>query len=150
MWNEKLQEIKKMEAIFCGDINDGATDEEVQRFLKEIEGSFRGAHLHSYVNVLKQVNGLEFNGFILYGIDSYLLNKEPKQSINGFIDNNEVWHENEWEKEYIFLGDSNISWYAYDIVSDKYVELDKPSGAILEEFDTMDLLANKLFADALQ
>lgn len=150
MWNKKLQEIKKMAAVFGEEINGGATDEDVQRFLVEIKEQFCIDKLHSYINVLKQVNGLEFNGFILYGIDEYLLSKAPKQAINGFIDNNEVWHEIEWKKEYIFLGDGNISWYAYDIASDKYVELDKPSGVILEVFDTMDLLADKLFADALQ
>lgn len=72
---------------------------------------------------LRKVNGLEFNGFILYGIDLIILENEPKQSVNGFIDNNKVWHENEWQKKYIFYGDSNSSWYTYDLSTNKYYEL---------------------------
>ena len=36
MWNKKLQEIKKMNAIFGEEINDGATEKDIQRFLEEI------------------------------------------------------------------------------------------------------------------
>ena len=120
MWNKKLQEIKKMNAIFGEEINDGATEKDIQRFLEEIGDVISEEYLHPYINVLKRVNGLEFNGFILYGIDSTLLNNEPKQPINGFIDNNRVWHENEWQRKYIFFGDSNTSWYTYDLLTNKY------------------------------
>ena len=49
------------------------------------------------------------NGFILYGADEPLLKKEPNQHVNGLIDCNKVWHENEWQKQYLFLGESSIS-----------------------------------------
>ena len=53
------------------------------------------------------------------------------------------------EKIYIF-GDSNTSWYTYDLLTNKYYELDKPSGEIVDEFDNIDLLVDKLFGNALQ
>ena len=150
MWNEKLQEIKNINAIWGEEINDGATENEIQRFLEEIGDVISVETLHPYINVLRKVNGLEFNGFILYGIDLIILENEPKQSVNGFIDNNKVWHENEWQKKYIFYGDSNSSWYTYDLATNKYYELDKPSGDIVDVFDTIDLMVDKLFGDALQ
>ncbi len=150
MWNEKLQEIKNINAIWGEEINDGATENEIQRFLEEIGDVISVETLHPYINILRKVNGLEFNGFILYGIDLIILENEPKQSVNGFIDNNKVWHENEWQKKYIFYGDSNSSWYTYDLSTNKYYELDKPSGDIVDVFDTIDLMVDKLFGDALQ
>ena len=150
MWNEKLQEIKNINAIFGEEINDGATEMEIQGFLDEIGAVIDVETLHPYINILRKVNGLEFNGFILYGIDLTILENEPKQSVNGFIDNNKVWHENEWQKKYIFYGDSSSSWYTYDLSKNKYYELDKPSGDIADVFDTMDLLVDKLLGDALQ
>ena len=150
MWKEKLQQIKNMNEMFGEEINDGATEHEIQSFLEVLENSINVEKIRPYINLLKEVNGLEFNGFIFYGIDSNLLDNEPKQSINGFIDNNEVWHENEWQKKYVFLGDSNTSWYTYDEVVNKYYELDKPSGDIVQEFENIELLVDKLFGDALQ
>ena len=61
-----------------------------------------------------------------------------------------IWHENEWQRKYIFFGDSNTSWYTYDLLTNKYYELDKPYGKIVDEFDNIDLLVDKLFGDALQ
>lgn len=149
MWKEKLQEIKRLNELFGEEINDGATETEIRSFLEKIGDSIESQILNPYLEVLKTVNGLEFNGFILYGIDSELLINEPKQPINGFIDNNEVWHEEEWEREYIFFGDSSDSWYAYDLSANRYYELDKPSGDILDEFDAIDLMVDKLLEDAL-
>ena len=40
--------------------------------------------------------------------------------------------------------------YTYDLLTNKYYELDKPSGEIVDEFDNIDLLVDKLFGDALQ
>ena len=41
---------------------------------------------------------------------------QQNQSINGMIENNKIWYENEWQKKYLFLGESDISWYVYDLV----------------------------------
>ena len=94
MWEKKLQEIKNINTVFGEGTNDGATDEEIQRFLEKLRDSISEKEINPYIKVLKTVNGLEYNGFILYGIDAGLLNNKPKQPINGFIDNNKVWHEN--------------------------------------------------------
>ena len=49
------------------------------------------------------INGIEYNGFILYGVDEPLLKESPNQHINGLIDCNKVWYENEWQKQYLFF-----------------------------------------------
>lgn len=49
----------------------------------------------------------------------------------------------------MFLGDSSISWYVYDLESGKYNELGKPSGDIIEAYDDIDALLDKVLGDAL-
>ena len=102
-----------------------------------------------YAKILGLVNGLEFNGFILYGIDQHLLSKQPNQSINGLIEYNKIWYENEWQKKYIFIGESNISWYVYDLVECQYLELDNPSGRENGVFSSLECMVEKLLSDAL-
>ena len=103
----------------------------------------------SYLIYAILVNGLEFNGFILYGIDQILLSKQPNQSINGLIEYNKIWYENEWQKKYIFIGESSISWYAYDFAECKYAELDNPSGRENEVFSSLEDMVEKILSDAL-
>lgn len=151
MWIKELQEIKNLSTIFDEKLNNGAIDNEVIKFTKEIESNIDIDRkiLNPYIDFLKIVNGLEFNGFIIYGIDEYLLENKPNQSINGFIKNNEIWHENEEQKKFIFLGDSSDSWYVYGKTTEKYYELDKPSGQIIEEYNDINLLFDKVLNDAL-
>lgn len=149
MWEDKLQEIVQEKNIYGEKVNNGASEEEIQIFIKEAKNEIEVNLPNEYVKILSVVNGLEFNGFILYGIDQYLLSRQQNQSINGLIEYNKIWYENDWQKKYIFLGESNISWYVYDLAECKYVELDNPSGRENEVFSSLECMVEKLLSDAL-
>ena len=104
MWKDKLQEIIQEEKLYGEEVNIGATKKEIALFLKEAKAELNVDLPNDYVKILKRVNGLEFNGLILYGIDEYLLSKQPNQSINGIIENNKLWYENEWQKNTFHRG----------------------------------------------
>lgn len=53
-------------------------------------------------------------------------------------------------KAIFFLGESNISWYVYDLTSHKYIELDNPSGNRVEIFDNIETMVEKILTDALE
>lgn len=149
MWKDKLQEIVQEKKIYGEKVNIGATEEEIEIFFKEAKAELNVDLPYDYAKILELVNGLEFNGFILYGIDQNLLSKHPNQSINGLIEYNKIWYENEWQKKYIFIGESNISWYVYDFAKCKYVELDNPSGRENEVFFSLECMVEKILSDAL-
>ncbi len=149
MWKNKLQEIIQEKNIYGERVNIGATEEEIEIFFREAKAELNVDLPNDYAKILERVNGLEFNGFILYGIDQNLLSKQPNQSINGLIEYNKIWYENEWQKKYIFIGESNISWYVYDFAECKYVELDNPSGRQNEVFSSLDYMVEKILSDAL-
>ena len=94
-----------------------------------------GAELPAeYADFLRTVNGVLFNGYTVCGIDRHLLSEAPVQPVTGLLENNQVWHENEWMKQFLFIGDSDISWYVFDAAHGKYCELDKPSGCCVTCF----------------
>ena len=149
MWKEKLMEISKIEQEDGDEINKGASKEELEVFIPEVKKEL-GIDLPSeYIEVLKVVNGLEFDGYILYGIDMELLKEEPESNINGLIQNNKDWYENEWNKKYLFIGDSSMSWYVYDTENKQYCELDNPSGEEIEVFDSIEDMLYKLLCEAV-
>lgn len=149
MWKEKLMEISKIEQEYGDEINKGASKEELEVFIPEVKKEL-GIDLPSeYIEVLKVVNGLEFDGYILYGIDMELLKEEPESDINGLIQNNKDWYENEWNKKYLFIGDSSMSWYVYDTDTKQYCELDNPSGEEIEVFDSIEDMLYKLLCEAI-
>lgn len=149
MWKIKLEEIIEEKNLYGEQINSGASEVELAKFELSVKEKLQKDLPTEYSNVLKIVNGLEFNGFILYGIDEVLLEKKPNQHINGLISFNQIWYENEDQKKYLFLGESNISWYVYDTKNERYIELDNPSGREMIIFKELDEILEKILSYSL-
>lgn len=149
MWKESLERIIQEGKKYGEEINNGISEEEIELFIKNVEKELNLTLPDDYIEILRAVNGIEFNGMILYGVDEPILKEIPKQHVNGLIDSNKVWYENKWQKQYLFLGEGSISWYVYDLKTKKYYELDNPSGEISAEFDDFEQMVDKMFEDSL-
>lgn len=149
MWNGKLEKIKSQKKIYGEIINFGATEKDIDKFKNKVKENLNLELPDEYLNVLRNFNGLEFNGFILYGIDEIILNNEPNENITGFIEANELLYDNIEQRQYIFLGESNISWYVYDLKNKYYAELDNPSGRVCYRFEEFSEMLDKLLSDSL-
>ncbi|PEB53585.1 SMI1/KNR4 family protein [Bacillus thuringiensis] len=140
MWKNMILEIGDILKSVNYKLNTPATDTEVQRLREHVKEKFNVDLPREYEGFLKTVNGLEFDGLVLYGVDSSLLETKKDEHICGFIDTNEIWYENEFQKEYLFFGDSNIAWFCKSLSDGTYLELDKPSGTVMNtynDFNTM-------------
>lgn len=145
MWKEKLEIIKLRREKRNRHLNEGCSLKELEFFQQEVKNKFKYDLPKGYIDFLSVINGLEYNGLVLYGIDENIVDKINNQRVTGYIDTNEIWYENDEQKEYMFFGDSNMSWYCYNIRENIYVELDKPSGELEQEFsDFTDMLENAL------
>ena len=149
MWKEKLAEIAQEKSLYEETVNAGASEDEIRLLCGEMEKELHQELPDGYAGFLDTVNGLEFNGFILYGIDPFLLSSEPQQQISGLIDNNKIWYENEWQRKFVFLGESSISWYVFDTEKRSYCELDRPSGDVVSVFRDAEDMLEHVLSDAL-
>lgn len=137
MWRKELDLVILKRKDHGKMVNRGATENEIEK-LKNMGEEVLSIHFPiEYLNILKEINGLEYNGTILYGVDEKLLDNTNhiEQKINGAIENNEIWYEVETNKAFVFLGESNISWYVYEISSKKFWELDLPSGSFIDSYE---------------
>lgn len=149
MLNAIIDQIKREMEKYNERLNDGAMDNEIEVFFNEVSEKLNVKIPQEYCRILQLVNGLEFNGFIIYGIDEYLLKKNTNQHINGFVDNNMIYYCNDWLKQYIFFGESDISWYVYDIPSKMYFEIDRPSEEKMVAFNNFIDMVIKILTDML-
>ncbi len=88
---------------------------------------------------------------MLYQIDEHLIKSTPiYQHVDEFIDTNQIWYEIEANKEYLFIGDSDISFWVYSFREKAYYELDKPvTDNIINKFKNLDELLEQFFSDVL-
>ncbi len=148
MWKDKIEGLKEEMAEFEEELNNGCSPENLKLFQDEVKQKFGYELPKEYIDFLGTINGFEYNGFIVYGVDDSISNEDNNQNVIGYIDSNRVWYENEHQKKYMFLGDSHISWYCFDIERKAYVELDKPSGALSATYKSFDDLLSKVITDS--
>ncbi|PFM02955.1 SMI1/KNR4 family protein [Bacillus cereus] len=135
MWKNLILEIEKIEKNFNDKLNTPSTDSEVQKLREHAKEKFNVDLLSEYEEFLQTVKGLDFNGLVLYGVDSPLLETEKDEQICSFIGTKEIWYENEFQKEYLFLGDLDIAWFCRNLSDGTYLEFDKPSGTVMKTYN---------------
>lgn len=146
-WKDLLIEIEKIEEKYGTRLRNPASDTEIEKMEKNFQRKFGNIVLpESYREFLKRINGLDFNGLVIYGVDEVLLESEVDEEVHGLIETNELWYENETQKQYIFYADSDTVWYCYDLKEGVYVELDKPSGTLIQSYDSFE----SMLSDALE
>lgn len=149
MWKENLKKIIDEKKIYDEEVNAGASQDEIARLIEEVNKKLNVELPKEYLDIISKINGIEFNGFILYGVDEYLLEHQTNQSIYGLVESNEIWYENEEQKIYLFLGESDISWYVYEIKNKCFMELDNPSGMECNKFNSFYEMFNQILNDAV-
>lgn len=136
-----LKDIEKIKNRDGKSIMIPASDKNIQVIKMWVSKNIKnGLSISEYEDFLKRANGLEFNGLVIY-------NAQLDDDNNGFIGANEIWRANDdWDSNYLFFGDSSISWYCLDVNNFTYLELDKPSAEIVDEYENF----GKMIEEALR
>ena len=100
-----------------------------------------------YYRFLAEVNGLEFDGSILYGISDKTLSASEVYDIFYY---NAMWHEVEENRQYFFIGENNISWFVFKPSENSFLELDRPSSDVIKVYDNLDELLSGFLQSALE
>ena len=81
-----LIEIEKIEEKYGSSLRNAATDTEIIKINHNIQRKIGNIELpESYIEFLKKINGLDFNGLVIYGVDKVLLDKGVDEDIHGFV-----------------------------------------------------------------
>ncbi len=147
MWKETLEKVREQEAGFGGELNGPASESEIKKFKEEI-AKVGAVVPDEYFDFLRVINGFEYNGVIVYGIDEELLEKETAKGITGLLLQRKVWGETS-SGAYTYLGESSMDLYAYGVNTKKFYVLDNGSDDVMEEFDTFDELLEKVMGQSL-
>lgn len=149
MFHKYLEEVnKKRIEIYKSQLNEGATENAIAEFKNRCNDFFSEEIPEEYYNLLRTVNGIEYDGVSIYGIDD-TPDEMVNQHVYGFIDYNMMFYDNEWLRKYVFFGEGGISWYVYDIEEKKYYLLDCPSGSVVRECNSFDEIICVALKEAL-
>lgn len=86
MWRGKISHISKIRESRNRKLNLPTNEKELSRFRKSVVEKFGEDVLpQQYYEFLQAVNGIEFNGLIMYGIDESFLDSKPINQVDSFL-----------------------------------------------------------------
>ncbi|WP_228478876.1 YrhA family protein [Listeria seeligeri] len=125
-----ISKIRTIEHEFGNEIPNPISEMEYGNILEWLKENFGFERFDDYYHFLLQVNGLSFNGLYLYGF-------QPEHPNIDLIDSNKVWREHSWTKQFLFLGDDEVSFYVWNTEEESFQVLDKPGGDVMEEYENL-------------
>lgn len=140
MIEKLINDIAEIEAKYDEILPAPVTIEEQEILKNGSTGLFgKDIPIESYSQFLNKVNSLQHNGLFLYGVNTQNDNLD-------IIEKNKIWHDVIEYQKYLFFGDDDTSWYIWDSEVNEFQLLDKPSGEIMEIFES----CNAMLIEALQ
>lgn len=128
----------------------GADEEDLAR-LREIVEQELGVILPvSIQEVLRQVDGFVENGVTLYGVDAEIRGTELESGPGLVAENSLTWSDTpETARRYIFIGDSDLWYFAIEIETGLPVVLDRSSLAQEHPFSSVEEMVEDMLEQAL-
>jgi hypothetical protein len=112
-------------------VNNGALKKDIIALETKMEVKFPA----DYVELLTNVNGLEFNGVIIYSVDG----TELIQPVSGINYMNETWKEmkNIANSNLLVWAEDDMNLYVYDFEKACYKTIGKYGNEVFEETDSI-------------
>ncbi|WP_152525274.1 YrhA family protein [Sporolactobacillus laevolacticus] len=141
--SEVMVKLEELQSNFCYTIATPAKKENIMIIKKWVSDNVAlDLWFPEYEEFLKQRDGIEFDGLVIF-------NSDPNDATKGFITANEIWRADSNYSHYVYFGDTDISWFAYDLNKKKYVELDKASSDFIESFDSFNQMLENVINNLL-
>ena len=138
MWLELLEKIERIESGYGEKLNSPINLDKIKSLSENEINEVKIFIEQEYSRFLTKVNGLDFNGSVLYGLKT---DDNCSAEVYDFFEEN---------KRFVFIGENNISWFVYNPNNDEYLELDMPSAEVVEKFNSLDDLLESFLLDAIE
>ena len=126
----------------------GASQDQVARVSNQTEAELGVTIPDSLRRVLTIVDGFVENGVTLYGVDK---GPDEEETVPGLVAQNlALWSSfPESAQKYLYVGDSELWYFAYEISASTYVAISRSSGRPVHRFSGIEALINDMLAQAL-
>jgi hypothetical protein len=126
----------------------GASPDQIAKLRVRSETELGVSLPSSLLRTLSVIDGFVENGVSLYGVDQ---DSNAEETVPGLIAQNlALWSAfPDSAKKYLFVGDSELWFFAYEIPSSTYVALSRSSVRPIHRFSGIEALVNDMLAQAL-
>lgn len=127
-------------SFYRSDIQPAATEAALERLQQRAQKELDASLPDDYLDFLRVTDGLNWDGLFVYASGKNPVIEKPTAFMHSFVDDNLDWRSHAPHRNYLFFADSDISLFVLNLASRRYEILDRPSGTLIQTFDTMDAM----------
>jgi hypothetical protein len=150
MYEELLKRVGEEERRFGSDLQPAASDAQIKSLIDRAGKELNAAPSSEYLDFLRQTNGLDWNGVVIFASETVPIVGHADRTIAGLVEMNLGYRDDARFADLLVLGSNGMDLYTYRISSQKYEVIDEVPHELIETLPTFDDLITKILSRSLQ
>lgn len=146
MYEQLLTQVGAEQARYGERSQPPCTEERLERLRRRARQELGAEVPEEYAAFLRTQDGLNHNGLFIYASETSPVNGAPDATIEGFVEANLGWRDDEFFKDYLVYGEGNMDLYVRHLPTGDYQTIDRTPGNLIGTHPSFE----QLIAAALQ
>jgi len=121
----------------------GCDAQQLERLRERARKELRTEFPEAYYDFLRQTNGLDSNGLVVYASETTPIVGHNDMSIEGIVDANLGWRDFAPHRRLVVFAESGTALYVYDNDGREYQQLDRQSNSVIAELPSFEALLHR-------
>jgi hypothetical protein len=140
MYQELLREVAEAQSKYGERQRPPCRPEALERLRERARRELDAELPEGYVAFLREQDGLNWNGLFIYACETTEAGDAGDARIEGFVEANLTWRDDETFRDYLVFGEGNMDLYVRQLPSGDYRTIDRVPGNLIETHPSFDAL----------
>jgi hypothetical protein len=140
MYEQLLTRVGAEQARYGERSQPPCTEEGLERLRRRAQEELGAEVPEEYAAFLRAQDGLNHNGLFIYASETSPVAGGADATIEGFVEANLGWRDDEFFKDYLVFGEGNLDLYVRHLPTGEYRVIDRTPGNLIEQHPSFDQL----------
>ncbi len=140
MYEQLLTRVGEEQARYGERSQPPCTEERLERLRRRALEELNAEVPEEYAAFLRAQDGLNHNGLFIYASETSPVAGGTDATIEGFVEANLGWRDDEFFNDYLVFGEGNMDLYVRHLPTGEYQVIDRTPGNLIESHPSFDQL----------
>jgi len=140
MYQQLLARLRAAQATYGEQSQPPCTDERLAHLRRRVRDELGTDLPDEYAAFLRTQDGLNHNGLFIYASETTPIVGTAGATIQGIVEANQIWRDDERLTRYLIFGDGNLDLYARHLPTGEYHVVDRVPGNLVATYPSFEQL----------
>lgn len=140
MYEQLLTRLRAEQARYGESSQPPCTEANLERLRQRARAELDAEIPDGYADFLHAQDGLNHNGLFIYASETSPIAGGADATIEGLVEANLSWRDDDFFKDYLILGEGNMDLYVRHLPTGEYQTIDRTPGNLIDTYPSFDQL----------